>query len=117
MNKRYGFTPSWDLYSCAIISFFTFVQALSWDLFPFFIDIYYHLAVMLGYNTAGGYTTYGFWEYAPVGRPHLYPPLLHFLMLALYKAGLPKMFIARLSNFIMFPLALVSMWQIGRAHV
>ena len=108
------FTPSWDLYSCAIISLFTFIQALSWDLFPFFIDIYYHLAVMLGYNAAGGYAACGFWEYAPVGRPHLYPPLIHVMMLALFKAGLSKMFIARLFSFTMFPLAVTSIWLFMR---
>jgi hypothetical protein len=109
-----GFTPSWDLYSCSIISLFIFIQFLSWGLFPFFIDIYYHLAAMLGYNAAGGYTAYGFWEYAPVGRPHLYPPLLHVMMLALFKAGLSKMFIARLFSFIMFPLAVTSIWLFMR---
>lgn len=101
---------SWDLYSCAIICLFTFIQALSWDLFPFFIDIYYHLAVMFGFNTAGGYTPYGFWEYAPVGRPHLYPPFFHIIILGLFKFGLSKMFIARLFSLIMFPLAGVSIW-------
>ncbi len=109
------FNPSWDMYSCAIITLFIFIQSLSWELFPFFIDIYYHLAVMLGYNTAGGYTPFGFWEYAPVGRPHLYPPLLHIIMLFFYKIGLSKLFIARALSFIMFPLSVTSIWLFMRS--
>ena len=102
--------PSWSLYSLAIILFSLFLQLLNWELFPFFIDIYYHLSVMLGFNTAGGYVLNSFWEYAPVGRPHLYPPLLHIVMLGLYKLGASKIFIARLLSFIIFPFTLSAIW-------
>ena len=102
--------PSWGLYSLAIILFSLFLQLLSWKLFPFFIDIYYHLSVMLGFNTAGGYVLNSFWEYAPVGRPHLYPPLLHIIMLGMYKAGSSKIFIARFLSFIIFPFTLSVIW-------
>lgn len=51
-----------------------------------------------------------FWEFAPVGRPHLYPPLFHILMLAVYKIIPSKPFLARFFDFIIFPASLVIIW-------
>ena len=107
-NKE--FNPSWNIYSFAIIGFVMLCQIFRWPLFPFFIDIYYHLSVMLGFNQAGGYVTHAFWEFAPIGRAHLYPPLLHILMLDLYKLGLSEIFIARLISCFIYPLFLTSVW-------
>lgn len=105
---------SWDTCSVAIIALFTLFQVIQWRSFPLFLDIYYHLCVMAGFNDAGGYVTRAFWEYAPIGRPHLYPPLLHALMLLVYKLGFTKIFIARFFNSMIYPLVLASIWAAFR---
>lgn len=104
--------PSWTTYSLAVVTFVFICQILRWPLFPFFIDIYYHLSVMLGFNQAGGYVTSAFWEFAPIGRPHIYPPLFHILMLNLYKIGLSELFIARLFDCLAYPALLIAVWFI-----
>ncbi|MDD5156228.1 MAG: hypothetical protein PHF11_07100 [Candidatus Omnitrophica bacterium] len=106
--------PSWDTYSITVISVFVFLGILQWSFFPRFIDIYYHLSVMLGLDQSGGFFTKEFLEYAPVGRPHIYPPLLHIFMLLLYKLGLSKIFIARLLGLAIYPLTLTVIWQVLR---
>ncbi|MDD5681133.1 MAG: hypothetical protein PHI59_07820 [Candidatus Omnitrophica bacterium] len=116
-NSRHGFGPSdslWDLYSAAIICFMVFVQVMQWPLFPFFVDIYYHLSVMKGFAASGGYVTHAFWEYAPFGRPHIYPPLFHFILLLLYRTGLSVITVARLANFLMPLVTIGSIWFVAR---
>jgi len=39
-------------------------------------DDWYHLAAMRAFSERG-FTTHAWWQFAPPGRPHLYPPLLH----------------------------------------
>lgn len=58
---------------------------------------------MKGFSDAGGYVTTAFWEYAPSGRAHVYPPFLHAGMLFLYKLGLEPMTIARSVECISYP--------------
>jgi hypothetical protein len=104
----------WKFYALALIVVFIFILSLRWPLLPTFIDIYYHLAVMLGFNDAGGFVTKAFWEYAPVGRPHLYPPLLHLLMLIVYRLNLSALTVARLFEFIIYPSLLITLWWLVR---
>ncbi|HNQ23984.1 MAG TPA: hypothetical protein PKK06_12915 [Phycisphaerae bacterium] len=51
--------------------------AASWRLYPVFVDTYYHMGVIEGFSQAEGVTTRAFWELAPGGRVHIYPPSLH----------------------------------------
>ncbi|MFQ6051669.1 MAG: hypothetical protein ACE5K4_08245, partial [Candidatus Hydrothermarchaeota archaeon] len=78
--------------------------------FPTFVDIYYHLSVMRGFDMANGIVLHDFWEFAPVGRPHLYPPLIHIIMLFLYRLGLDVLTIGKIMSFSMFPLSLITVW-------
>jgi len=105
---------NYDLYTTGLIFIAVFFQFLRWDLFPMFIDIYYHLSVMQGFASSGGYVTSSFWEFAPIGRPHLYPPLIHILMLILFKAGIGKIIIAKIFTFFMYPFTLFSIWLFAR---
>jgi len=94
---------------------FTWILILNrLDLFPVFIDIYYHLSAMRGFDIAGGVVTHDFWEYAPGGRPHLYPPLLHVLMLTMYKAGLNEAAIGTIVSAMMYPLSQLTTWLATR---
>ncbi len=99
-----------DLASISLIALATFLMIGRIKLFPLFVDIYYHLSVVRGFNLAGGVVLRDFWEFAPEGRPHLYPPLLHILMLFLHKCGMSFQSIGTLISFVMFPLSLVTSW-------
>lgn len=98
------------LYSLTLITFFIILNLLRWYRLPTFIDIYYHLCVLEGFDKAGGYVVSSFWEYAPVGRPHLYPPLIHILMLIFYKLGISAINIGKIFEFCSLPLLLFGIW-------
>jgi hypothetical protein len=115
LPKRQGVLVfSWDLYTFGLVALFLFFQLASWTLLPKFLDIYYHLGVVKGFDEAGGYVGRAFWEAAPAGRPHLYPPLLHVLMWHLYKAGLPLVDLGRLIDAVSFPVLLATVWGVLR---
>ncbi len=80
------------------------------SMYPVYLDIPYHMAVTRGFQEAGGVTTWDFWDYAPSGRPHIYPPLLHVGMSMLQDIGLPAQAAATLVCVVMFPLILLSTW-------
>ena len=72
--------------------------AASWRLYPLFIDTYYHMGVIEGFSQAGGITTRAFWELAPGGRVHIYPPALHVIGYFFALAGVtPRTFITLVS--------------------
>ena len=104
----------WDALSILYISLTILFLIIKWYIYPIFIDIYYHIAAMQGYNLAGGITLNAYWEYAPFGRVQLYPPLLHLFMLSLLKLGIPIIFIAQFTSFVMFPLTLIVLWLVLR---
>jgi hypothetical protein len=108
---------SWPVYSFALLFLCSFFQIMQWPFLPRFLDIYYHLSVMKGFADAGGYVTRAFWEYAPAGRPHLYPPVLHVGMLLLYKTGFSPMTVGRLVDCISYPLFLLSFyWAVRQSY-
>lgn len=100
----------WDLYSLIIIFFAVLIQILKWGLLPIFLDVYYHLLSASGFKEAGGWLHSCFWEYAPIGRPQLYPPLLHFIILFFLKLGLPFLVVGKLIQVIIYPLLLFTVW-------
>lgn len=87
--------PGWGVPAFMLILLIAGLCLLNWRRFPFFLDIYYHLNVMRGFETAGGVATHSFWELAPEGTVNLYPPLFHILLLIPYKLGFSAAFIAR----------------------
>lgn len=91
-NKKF----SYDFWAILILIFYAVFQAARWKLFPQHLDIYYHLLTAWGFIKAGGYTTWDFWQHAPIGRPHIYPPLFHIVLAVLMKMGIDKIFLARL---------------------
>lgn len=74
---------------------YAILQVLHWPLFPKHFDIYYHLQTAWGFIQAGGYSGWDFWQYAPIGRPHIYPPLFHIVLAVLMKAGIDKIILAK----------------------
>ncbi len=102
----------WKLYSFLLILLSVVLNLKRWGSFPSFIDIYYHLSAAEGFNKAGGYVVQSFWEYAPIGRLHVYPPFIHTVILLLYKLKLPFLLAARLIEFTIFPLLLFTIWYV-----
>ena len=102
----------WRVYSYVILAVVLLFQLSSWFKLPMFLDCYYHLSVMRGFNDAGGWVGTAFWENAPIGRPHLYPPLYHFVELLFFKAGLNPISIARLFDCLIYPLFLFVVWHV-----
>lgn len=113
-TKKKVLFSRWDQYSFFFIIAIFCVYFADWPKLPYFMDCYYHLSVMKGFSDAGGWVGQAFWEFAPFGRPHLYPPLFHFLELIFFKAGLPPILIARLFDFLIFPVFLTLIWLILR---
>ena len=85
----------WATLSTGVILCLLLLCLLNWERFPLFVDIYYHLNVMRGFDAAGGIVDHAFWELAPAGTAHLYPPLFHLLLLIPYKMGFGILSIAR----------------------
>src|SRR3989338_8338109 len=90
MKKSY-----WGISALVLIVLMTGLSLLNWQRFPFFLDIYYHLNVMRGFDTAGEIVNHAFGKLAPEGTVNLYPPLFHILLLMPYKLGVSALFIAR----------------------
>ncbi|MHC1605167.1 MAG: hypothetical protein ACXQTP_04285 [Candidatus Methanofastidiosia archaeon] len=102
-------------YAClSFIAFHLVLILWRYDIFPIFIDIYYHLSVMVGFDQAGGVVIHDFWEFAPAGRAHLYPPFLHLLMLIPYKLGADIISVGKFTSFIMYPITQLSLWFVAR---
>lgn len=107
----------WHYGALGIIALFTAILIIRWHALPVFLDIYYHASCMMGFKDAGGIVLHDFWEYAPAGRPHLYPPLFHIILLGLNKSGLPVLFIIRLVSAAIYPLLLLAiLWVITKLY-
>ena len=77
-----------------------------WPLFPLVLDPYYHLLVAREVAAAGGPIAFEPWQYAPVGRWHLYPPVLHTILASLLQLGLSPVVMMRLVSAAIVPLLL-----------
>ncbi len=104
----------WDFYSYFFLFAILLCQVSNWPASPLFMDCYYHLCVVRGFHDAGGWVGEAFWEYAPFGRPHLYPPLFHLIELFLYNCGVGLITIARFFDFIIYPFFLSTVWFAAR---
>jgi hypothetical protein len=84
--------------------------AASWQLYPVFFDTFYHMAVIEGFSQAGGITARAFWEMAPGGRVHIYPPSLHVIGYFFYLLGVsPGTFMTLVSG-TLFASCLLTTW-------
>jgi hypothetical protein len=77
-------------------------------------DQFYHMAVAKQILEKRTIPIWDDWEFAPMGRPHLYPPVLH-LLIAFF-AGEPDQIIAGFSSIqmLLYPLALLAYWLLYR---
>jgi len=87
-----------------------------WPSLPRFLDIYYHLHTAWGFIQAGGYSSWDFWEYAPFGRPHIYPPLFQIILAWLIKSGMSVVFLAKFFESTTPILFLIIFWNFIRKY-
>lgn len=116
MDKGHQKSFSWDFYSKLILTSFSVLQVLRWRVFPQFMDIHYHLLTAWGFIQAGGYSGWDFWQYAPVGRIHIYPPFFHLILAFLIKLGINKIILAKVFETIIPVLFLVVLWNFIRKN-
>lgn len=105
-----------DNLSRLIILAFATLQAVRLPLYPQFMDMYYHLDTAWAFIRAGGYSGWDFWQYAPIGRPHLYPPVFHIVLAFLMKLGIDKVVLAKAFEAAM-PIALLAViWDFTKRN-
>ena len=107
---------SWNFYSWLIILSYCALQIIRWQILPQFMDIYYHLLTAWGFIQAGGYVGWDFWQYAPVGRIHIYPPVFHIILAVLMKLGLSPIILAKLFETIIPLIFMVVLWHFIRKN-
>lgn len=116
MYKNYQRSFSWDFYSYLIIIIYCLLQILRWRILPQFMDIYYHLLTAWGFIQAGGYSGWDFWQYAPVGRIHIYPPFFHTILVLLMKLGFSPTILAKLFEAVTPVVFLTVLWRFLRRN-
>ncbi len=89
---------------------FSILWLARWPAFPLFLDPYYHLLVAQQIVGAGGPILYEWWQDAPVGRPHLYPPLFHCVLAGFLKADCSPIVAIRLMSVLVMPALLASVY-------
>jgi hypothetical protein len=103
-------------FSKLIIITFAALQLLRLVRLPQFMDIYYHLQTAWGFIQAGGYSSWDFWEYAPLGRPHIYPPLFHIILALLMKSGASAILLAKFFEAATPVVFLMAIWNFIRKN-
>ena len=101
---------TYDILAMLLLVICLVLIAVNFSMYPVYLDIPYHMAVTEGFQEAGGVTTWDFWDYAPDGRPHIYPPMLHVSMSLMLDLGLSMEVVATLVSIIMFPLIMLCLW-------
>jgi hypothetical protein len=82
---------------------------------PMAPDGYYHALIARRIVETGRIPLWDWWEYAPLGRPHLYPPLIH-LLIALFSLPFNKNIVEgiRILSVLLPPAAFFSTWYLAR---
>lgn len=85
---------------------------------PLTLDDFYHMGVAQEIYTFGFVPTWDFWDFVPIGRPQLYPPLLHILMALFMKfSGGDVFFAARVFKVITYPFLVFCFWYSARGFL
>ncbi|MBM3473512.1 MAG: hypothetical protein FJX75_09605, partial [Armatimonadetes bacterium] len=77
---------------------------------PFVSDTYYHLAIAKQINLQGQLPAWVDWDYAPVGRPHLYPPLIHLILAGLARLTGSVLTAGQVLAVLFLPASFLSCW-------
>jgi len=110
LKARWRRRNTYDILAMLLLVLCLVLIIVNLSMYPVYLDIPYHMAVTEGFQEAGGVTTWDFWDFAPEGRPHIYPPLLHVSMSLMLDMGLSMEVVATLVSIIMFPLIMLCLW-------
>ncbi|MGQ9731364.1 MAG: hypothetical protein ACUVX8_08820 [Candidatus Zipacnadales bacterium] len=104
-----------DRFALGLMAVFVLVLVLRADgLQPFISDTYYHLVVAKQIALGGKIPAWGDWDYAPVGRPHLYPPLLHLILAGLARLTGGILSAGQVLAVLFLPASLLTCWYAAR---
>ncbi|MHC1598375.1 MAG: hypothetical protein ACXQT0_02155 [Candidatus Methanofastidiosia archaeon] len=81
---------------------------------PNVIDLWYHLAISRKILELGAIPLWDFWEFAPAGRPHLYPPFLHLSIAAIARRPDNVIWGGQVFQALIYPLCLVTTFILAR---
>lgn len=110
-----GPTDLFDAFALGFIGTIGLVLAVrSGALQPFISDTYYHLAIAKQIQLRGELPTWVDWDYAPVGRPHLYPPLLHVILACLGWLTGSVLTAGKVLAVAFLPASFISCWCLAR---
>lgn len=103
-----------DIAAIAIILFQTVLLILNIDNLPADQkDWSYHLAIARMFVDHHS-IFWDYYEFAPIGRPHLYPPFLHFIFALSNIIGMDWLFIQKFYGILIYPISLLSVFFVSR---
>ena len=111
-SLRLGRFDRWSLALIGLVAAVLLLRVHS--LTPSMSDTWYHLGVAKRIAAEGQIPGWDWWNYAPLGRPHLYPPALHVLIAGLAKVTGSVMLAGQLCAATFYPLALLTTWYCAR---
>ncbi|KYK37702.1 MAG: hypothetical protein AYK18_01705 [Theionarchaea archaeon DG-70] len=105
-----------DYITLGFIAFLTVILILNWNFLPTAeLDTPYHLLMGKMFADYDTVMLWDYYEYAPIGRPNLYPPLEHILIWWLHDlTGVDYWNIGRFISLIQYPLPLLTVWVFSR---
>jgi len=116
MNKKDG-QRLYDVISVGIIVLVAVFSFIRFKYLPQFIDGYYHLSCANAFIASGGWTGIDWWDFAPYGRPNLYPPFYHFLLSLMVSLGIGGLNSLRIAEVSIVPLFFFCLWYIFRKNI
>lgn len=101
-----------DKLSIGLIICFTVMMIVNWEGLPIAeTDAPYHLLMGKMYSDYGRIVLWDYYEFAPIGRPQLYPPFLHTLIWWIHDlTKLDFWSIGKIFSLVQYSLSLFSVW-------
>jgi len=104
-----------DAFSVGFVAvIFIVLVARADGLRPFISDSWYHLAIAKQVAVRGNIPEWCDWDYAPVGRPQLYPPLIHVVIALLSKVTGSVVSAGQVLAVLFLPCSYLSCWFAAR---
>lgn len=116
MNLSHRNLTLLDYAAISLIIVETVVLVLMWDFLPSAeLDTPYHLLMGKMFSDHDAIMLWDYYEYAPAGRPNLYPPLEHVIVWLMHGAtGAEWWDVGRFISLIQYPLPLFTVWFFSR---
>ena len=104
-----------DLASISTIIILAIFSLIRFPYLPQYVDDYYHISTACWFSKIGGWNGWNFWDYAPWGRPQVYPPLYHFLLVLLKKIGFSWLNAVRFAESVIPVFFFFFVWKVIRS--